>query len=101
MPDASEDSPACGMCHLWLLLSPIQFIPERAQVLEDSWEIIEGELSLEGTFDEGGLVHAVDDGRGLVLAQGEPARGQEGTTKYRKTMNDEKTRNHEIHEKEN
>src|SRR5208337_1696261 len=55
---AIKDSQACNF--LWLSLSPFHFIPERDEVFEDAWEIIESELSFEGTFDEGGLVQAVD-----------------------------------------
>ena len=52
--------------------SPPHVFAKGGQVLEDGGQVVKGELGFEGTFDEGGLVHAVDDRGGLVLARVKP-----------------------------
>src|SRR5207245_822812 len=80
--------PASAICYLlsgiWNLESgiplfpPLDLFPELADVPEDPGELVEGELGPDGAFDLGGLVHAVDDRRRLVLADREAARGEDG-----------------------
>ena len=56
----------------------LDLIPEPGDVVDDRRQPVEGELGFEGPFEERGLVHAVDDRGGLVLAQGESSGSENG-----------------------
>ena len=51
---------------------------ERDDVLNDIGNFIQGELRLDGAFEVRGLVHSVDDRAVFILAEGQPAGGENG-----------------------